>query len=163
MKNLIRKLKIIKIDVFVYVMTEYQSFNFSNPEYTIEKTKSKKKWRYAIRDSDKIIHKSYLFHNVYLLKLLKKNGPVIGDCKTNTAYRGQSIYPFVINSIAQEIISNERKEVFIIVNQDNLSSIKGIEKAGFSKYASIKAKRWVWFYLKKQITYLQETNYKNKK
>lgn len=49
------------------------------------------------------------------------------------------------------LIENKIKEVFIIVNSDNRNSIQGIEKAGFKKYASIKARRWLFFYFKKEI------------
>ena len=90
-----------------------------------------------------------------MLKLIKKSGPTIGDCYTRPDYRGKSIFPFVLNYITKEIFAEDKKkEVFMIVNQDNLSSIKGIEKAGFRKCASIQTKRWLWFYFDKNIVIL---------
>jgi hypothetical protein len=38
------------------------------------------------------------------------------------------------------------KEVFIIVNTDNKSSVRGIEKAGFKLHSKIQAKRFLLFY-----------------
>lgn len=159
MKKFIRKLQIIKIDVFIYKMKQYKSFDIPNFAYTVEKKRLKSKSRYAIQVTGKMIHQSYLFDKVFLLKSINKNGPVIGDCYTHDQYRGQAIYPYVINRIAKEVIETECKEVFVIVNQDNFSSIKGIERAGFSKLASIKGTRWLWFYLNRHINYFNKRDY----
>ena len=70
-------------------------------------------------------------------------------------YRGRSIYPQVINKIAFETLNKGIEDVFIVVNNNNIPSIKGIERAGFSKFAAIKGRRWLWFYLKKQIVYFE--------
>lgn len=136
-------------------MLNYKPFNAVPPNYKIDKSiLSKDKTCYFIKDSNRIVHKSYLFSKVFLLKSIKKRGPVIGDCSTVESHRGQSIYPYVINSIAKDLFNNESEAVFIIVDKNNISSIKGIEKAGFSKLASIVAKRWLWFYFKREIVYL---------
>lgn len=151
MKKIFRKFHIINIDVFIYVMDDYLPLDVPNFKYEIVKKREKNKWFYSISEDDRIIHRSYLFDNVFLLKSINKNGPVIGNCFTDKEYRGQSIYPYVLNKIAKEVLINNTKEIFVIVNADNLSSIRGIEKAGFSILASIKAKRWLWFYLKRKI------------
>ena len=84
--------------------------------------------------------------NIFVTIYIKK-GPAIGECFTNEEFKGNSIYPFVINHIAkEEILKNKQKEVFIIVNSDNISSIKGIEKAGFELYTKIKANRFLFFH-----------------
>lgn len=155
MRKIVRRFRVVFIDVYIYKMTKHTELNIESPNYKIEKSKiNKEKIRYYMTDAGKLVHESYLFSNVFLLKSIKKRGPAIGDCRTIKAYRGQSIYPYVINKIAQDILADNNKEVFIIVDKINLSSIKGIEKAGYYKTASIKAKRWLWFYLKKDITYL---------
>jgi len=153
MKKLIKRFRIIDIDVLIYKMDHFMEFNVPSFKYKIEKSRIKNKWSYTIRESDKLIHVSYLYDNIFLLKLVNKNGPVIGDCYTNKQYRGQSIYPQVINKIALETLKQGIQEVFIVVNQENISSIKGIEKAGFNKFAAIKGRRWLWFYLRKQVIY----------
>jgi hypothetical protein len=82
-----------------------------------------------------------------LLRLKYKKGPAIVECFTNEEFKGKSIYPFVINYIAKDvIINNNQKEVFIIVNSDNVSSIRGIEKAGFTIHTKIKANRFLFFH-----------------
>jgi len=142
------------IDVFVYRMKTYVEFSIDSFSYTIDKKRvSNNKTEYKVYDNEKEVHTSYLFNKVYLLKLLKKKGPVIGDCSTKVAYRGKSIYPHVINKIAFEVLQNKKQEVFMIVDKENASSIKGIEKSGFHKFAAISAKRWLIFYSKTQIKY----------
>lgn len=155
MKKIKRKFRIIDIDVFIYRMTKYVEFNLPDFKYSIEKTEKAEKIRYHINDYDRLVHESYLYSKVFLLKSIKKRGPVIGDCVTKNDYRGQSIYPYVINKIAKETLENENEEVYVIVNKDNINSIKGIEKARFEKFASIKAKRWLWFYLRRQVKYYE--------
>lgn len=157
-KKIIKKFRIIDIDVFIYNMDHFIDYSSPSFKYHIEKTRKKNKWCYTIKEENIVVHTSYLYDTVFLLKLVKKNGPVIGDCYTKTNYRGQSIYPQVINKIASETLKKGIQDVFIVVNQDNMSSIKGIEKAGFSKFASIKGTRWLWFYLKKQVIYFKTKN-----
>lgn len=153
MEKIIKSFKVKYINVYIYRMDRITETNVLSLNYQIDKTRIHKKWRYSIKELGSIIHVSYLYDSIFLLKLLNKKGPVIGDCFTKKQYRGQSIYPYVINSIALESIKKGGKEVFIVVNQDNLSSIKGIEKAGFNKFVTINATRWLWFYLKKRIKY----------
>lgn len=139
-------LKIKKIDVLLYSMTndlfvQFQPLNFKIENEKVDSAKTK----YFIRINDQIIHKSFLFKELNLLKVVNKKGPAIGECSTINEYKGKSIYPFVINYIAKEVLKMN-KEVFIIVNTDNISSIRGIEKAGFKLYKRVQAKRFLWFY-----------------
>lgn len=152
-KKILKRFRIVDIDVIVYHMAHVVVFDMPHFPYQLEKSRIKNSWRYAIRANKTQVHVSYLYDSVYLLKLLNKKGPVIGDCLTHRGYRGQSIYPYVINTIASEALKADVKEIFIVVNKDNQSSIKGIEKAGFNPFATIIGTRWLWFYFKKQITY----------
>lgn len=153
MKQIIKLFRIVHIDVFVYKIDNQLQFSTPNFKYKIEKNLVKKKWCYTINEGDTLVHKSYVFEKVHLLRLFNKKGPVIGDCYTNKSYRGQAIYPNVINRIANEILNNQAKEIFMVVNQDNKSSIRGIEKAGFTKFADVKSSRWLCFYFSKRITH----------
>jgi hypothetical protein len=148
-----KSFKVFKIDVVVYKMTKEDVLPFQDLGFNIQtETISKGKKKYFIIDNGVSVHNSVLFDKVFLLKLIGNKGPAIGDCYTNLAYRGQSIYPFVIHAIAKEmLIENKNAAVFMVVNKDNSSSIKGIEKAGFRRYASINAKRWFCFYFDKNI------------
>ena len=120
--------------------------------YAIEIKKADGKTKYEILDNGRFVHESFVFPKLHLLKILGKTGPAIGQCATSEKYRGQAIYPFVINRIANEILADKAAdEVFIIVNSDNIPSIRGIEKAGFSLYAKVTAKRFLLFYFDKHV------------
>lgn len=152
-KKIKKYLKVTPIDLLVYRMTDSGMIPFANPGFTIESgavTDSKKE--FLIRDNGKVIHRSYIFNKLHVLRLIGKSGPAIGDCITIPQYKGKSIYPFVISELAHNILSQkQKKEVFIIVNSDNASSIRGIEKAGFSLFKKIQAKRFLLFYFQVKI------------
>ena len=148
-----KSFRIITIDVVIYQMTNQDILPSPESEFEIQtELVSRRKKKYFIQDNDVLVHQSFLFNTVFLLRLIQKKGSVIGDCYTNPAYRGRSIYPFMIHTIAKEVLQNlKNAAVFMVVNQDNLSSTKGIEKAGFKKCATIKAKRVLCFYFDKII------------
>ena len=153
-KKVLKYLRVIPIDVFVYSMTKDSLVAFEDIGYKIEQEKvTENKERFFIADNHKVIHQSFLFQKLFLLNIINKKGPAIGECSTIPEYKGKSIYPFVINYIArQELTSSSSKEVFIIVNSNNISSIKGIEKAGFTLHTKIKAKRFLVFHFAVQCS-----------
>lgn len=139
-------LKVKKIDVLIYYMTPDFITSFPSLDYQIDRQEvDSNKTKFSITIDKICIHKSFLFKKLNILRLIHKKGPTIGDCVTIPEYKGKSIYPFVINYIANEVLK-ETNEVFIIVNSDNLSSIRGIEKAGFKLHTKIQAKRFLLFY-----------------
>lgn len=152
-KKVLKYLKVIPIDVFVYSMTDKTIFEFNAIGFTIQQEDiNANKKKFFIVDNGKTIHQSFLFRKLFLLSIINKEGPVIGECSTIPEYKGKSIYPFVINYIAtEELKRNNQKEVFIIVNSDNLNSIRGIEKAGFKLHTKIKAKRFLLFHFAVQL------------
>jgi ribosomal protein S18 acetylase RimI-like enzyme len=62
----------------------------------------------------------------------------IHNCETAGDVRGRGIYPFVLTSISQFLFHEKGcRTIFISVAEDNLSSIRGIEKAGFMPAESV--------------------------
>ena len=148
--NKIKKaFKIVTVEVFIFASSEeVYAFN-SETELPIQTKTTNGKKSYWMFDSDIVVHKSFLYTNVQIIKLINKSGLVIGSCYTNPNYRGRSIYPKVISHIAKE--NKEFEELFLVVDTDNIASIKGIEKAGYKKIAYIKAKKWLFLYFDKKI------------
>ncbi|TXD81684.1 hypothetical protein ESY86_16805 [Subsaximicrobium wynnwilliamsii] len=154
-KKIINNLKVRSIQSYVYRMETYVPYLEKEPfkfDLKIDR-QSGRCTKYYIEKNDLLIHQSYIYNEVFLLRLIKKRGPVIGNCFTHPEFRGKSIYPYVINCIAKNSLNLGAKEVFVIVNQSNAGSIKGIEKAGFEKYVSIDTKRWLIFYIKPRVEY----------
>lgn len=95
-------------------------------------------WIYLVKnESDEIVHKSVKIGKCYKFNFLKKTEFEIGPCYTVEKYRGQGIYPIVL----RYIVSEDKKVYFIFIHKDNHSSIKGVEKAGFSKVGYILRKK----------------------
>ncbi len=63
---------------------------------------------------------------------MKKNGIHIGPCRTTKHERGRGFYPFLLRQIMRD---NQNKVGYMIVHQNNESSIRGVMKAGFIPFA----------------------------
>jgi predicted GNAT family acetyltransferase len=57
----------------------------------------------------------------------------IGAVYTLPNYRGKGLYPFSLETL----VKNNDKTFFMIVESENIASIKGIEKAGFKYFKTI--------------------------
>lgn len=151
-KKIIKLFKVSSIDLLVYSMKDLTKFNADIQKYPLQfQTIDENKSRFYIKIDDKVIHESFTYRKLFIQKLIRTKGPTIGDCRTIDSYRGKSIYPYVINYIANLELNNGAKEVFINVSPSNISSIKGIEKAGFNIARTIKAKRFLMFYFSVEI------------
>ncbi len=67
---------------------------------------------------------------------------MIGPCQTAPLYRGNRIYPFVLQQISRSL--RGFNEYWICTNEKNIASIRGIEKAGAKKVGRFVQKRWFW-------------------
>lgn len=99
---------------------------------------------------DKLVHTSYVVPKCYKFDFLGKNDYEIGPCFTYPEYRGQGIYPNILRTICQQIGSDDTT-FYMIVDEENKPSIRGIEKAGFIKCGSVKvSKTKRYCYIKEQ-------------
>ena len=89
---------------------------------------------FIARNQEGIQHISWIYyhHNHNRLLALGENEAEIKFCLTLPAARGLGVYPRVINAIRLYVERRGIKRLFMCVHQDNHSSIKGIEKAGFT-------------------------------
>lgn len=79
---------------------------------------------------------------------MDKDDYEIGPCFTYPQYRGNGIYPSVLRSICNSI-GNDNTTFYMIVDETNIASIKGIEKAGFKKCGIVKVTKITKRYLLK--------------
>lgn len=73
---------------------------------------------------------------------LKKNEIYLGDFITSPIFRGQKIYPFLLNHIVN-LYLNDDKIIYIATVKENVSSQKGIQHAGF-KFSHQKSKIFIF-------------------
>ena len=80
------------------------------------------------------VHQAYVMKKCFKFPFMKKGDIHIGPCATPEEYRGQGIYPAVIRKITEDFgLQTDGKTGYMIVEESNLPSIKGVEKAGFRK------------------------------
>jgi len=84
-----------------------------------------------VKDNNKIIHYSYIIpKNFRFQHMSHKNDFQIGPCFTDEFYRGQGIYPYVLTYIIERF-SDKGRRFYMIVDEKNFSSQRGIIEAGF--------------------------------
>ena len=87
---------------------------------------------YDVMSGNKVISKAVLISKVPTYVFLPKDGVHICYCETIPEARGKGFYPLLLSYIQNDM---PEKEMYMIVKNTNISSIRGIEKAGFVKYA----------------------------
>ena len=151
-KKIINALKIKSLDLIIYkLIPENFTCKKIDFDFNLKISENKSKKIYLLFDNQDLVHRSVIFKKVGLLKAINNKGYVIGDCFTNINYRGKGIYPKMLNLIGQDYLNNEIN-LFIVVDRKNLSSIKGIEKSGFSFHKNLKTKRFLNFFMNKKIS-----------
>ena len=95
---------------------------------------------YCYRLNGELVHTSYVIPKCYKFPFMSKWDYEIGPCFTYPKFRGKGIYPQMLKYICSSI-STEKTVFYMIVDETNLPSIKGIEKAGFQRCGTIKVTR----------------------
>lgn len=85
---------------------------------------------YRMYYKETLVHSSLVARGRLKFPFLRKRDIEIGPCWTSEHYRGRGIYPYILSVIIKEEIANGGT-AYMIVDDDNKSSIKGITKAGF--------------------------------
>lgn len=97
---------------------------------------------YCYRYNGELVHTSYVIPKCCKFPFLNKHDYEIGPCFTYPQYRGKGYYPQMLKYICSNI-KTENSVFYMIVDETNLSSIKGIEKAGFQRCGTIKVTRFL--------------------
>ena len=88
---------------------------------------------------DRLVHISWVFfhndNNKYFP--LKTEEAMVGPCLTYPAARGKGVYPNIIKYICHELKLSDINKVYMVVEKDNIPSIKGIERAGLIRCGEI--------------------------
>lgn len=87
---------------------------------------------YDLIKDDVIVSKAILFSKDPTYKFLPAKGVHLGYCATIPQERGKGYYPLLLRYI---ICDNPNMDLHMIVAPHNIASIRGIEKAGFVRYA----------------------------
>ena len=104
---------------------------------------------FYVKDKDgRVIHTSCVIPKCVKFLFLEKNEYEIGPCYTDPNHRRKGIYCCVLNYITSHSALKASK-FYMIVHEDNLASIKGIEKAGFKRTGVVEKTKVLKLYRKK--------------
>lgn len=108
---------------------------------------------FFVRDDDgKLMHTSYAIPKCFKFPFMQRGDWEIGPCYTYEQFRGQGIYPNVLRYIVMNLSKNENT-FYVVVNKENNSSIKGIEKAGFVQVGCVAKTKFLKRYCLEKETY----------
>jgi hypothetical protein len=95
---------------------------------------------YAVFDEKGVLaHQSWIFKFKLLTwQLGFRNVLTIGNCVTTSSFKGKGIYPCVLQRIQKNYAPSK---IVIYCDPLNIASIRGIEKAGFTKMYQFSMKR----------------------
>jgi RimJ/RimL family protein N-acetyltransferase len=104
-------------------------------------------------EGKQIRHISWIYHHDdpnRILRLDQKDAE-IKYCLTLPGFRGQGLYPRVLEAVAHHLRSKGANNVFICVHEENRSSVKGIEKAGFKRVGSLRLRKVMGFQVSRRL------------
>lgn len=146
LNNLEIKVFIPKSPFSMFVPNEVVSFKLFVSRLLLFIMTNAKIMIYYLMDDDVLVHTSCVIPKCYKFPFLGKDDFEIGPCYTNPQYRGKGIYPSVLRYITRSI-GNENTSFYMIVNENNLASLRGVEKADFQKCGSIRISKYTKKYL----------------
>lgn len=145
--------KINQLVFFIDKNTELPELKYKGENSKIFIKKNNKVINHQLFINDKLAYKSNTHKKIHFMKCINKyNYPVIGDCYTYESFRGNSIYPYMLQKASIDALE-KNNEVYVLASPNNIPSIKGIEKSGFILLCSIQAIRIGYFFTFKNITY----------
>ncbi len=88
---------------------------------------------YLIYDDHNLIHRSLITPRYFRFPFMTREDLQIGDTWTMPEYRGKCLASFAIQKIV-ELYKKPGRMFWYVVEEDNIPSIRAVEKAGFVKY-----------------------------
>jgi len=90
---------------------------------------------YYVQKGENLVH-TYVIPACFKFPFMGKHDLEIGPCYTYSSFRGQGIYPKVLTEICRRQCK-DTSLFYMIVDETNIPSIKGIERAGFTRCGSV--------------------------
>lgn len=87
---------------------------------------------YLIYDGHKLIHRSAITPRYFRFPFMGREDLQIGDTWTMPEYRGKGLASFAIQEIVK-LHNKPGRRFWYVVEENNISSIRAVEKAGFVK------------------------------
>lgn len=106
---------------------------------------------YCIKNEEGVVHVSYVITgglSGFKFRFMKNIDIEIGPCYTVNKHRGKNIYPYCLQNILKDKL-NEKNNAYMIIDNENYSSINGVKKINFIKCGDLIKTKWLKKYLLK--------------
>lgn len=100
-------------------------------------TLGKAKLYYVADESGTTARVSYVAPKCFKFSFLNKRDYEICPCFTAPEFRGQGIYPTVLNYVTENVGTDDAI-FYMVVDDKNVASIRGIEKVGFERCGTVR-------------------------
>ncbi|WP_329903755.1 hypothetical protein [Porphyromonas pogonae] len=97
-----------------------------------------------INSKGEVISFAHTIGKIFQFPFMENDGIHIGPCETSIDNRGKGYYPLMLNYI---IHSMPNSNFYMIVDEYNISSIKGVLKTGFKPFAFGRRTRFLKRYI----------------
>lgn len=100
-------------------------------------------YEYQILLENKVISYARVVPKNFMFKFIPNNGYHIGPCYTEPEHRGKGLYPLLLQHIMDD---KPNTKFYMIIDENNISSIRGVRKVGFIEIAKGKkniVRQWV--------------------
>lgn len=86
-----------------------------------------------LNEKGEVVSSAQVIGKIYKFPFMHSSRDIhIGPCYTVVSERGKGLYPILLSYIISLYPDAEK---YMIVHEDNLSSLRGVKKAGFKKFA----------------------------
>lgn len=119
-----------------------------NHEY-VEELQGKGTLMAVIDGQGKVTSYAFVVFESFYKRILGESDdmPIISNCVTLPAYRGQGIYPRLLRATCRHLAAQGYRRAIITCAPDNIASVRGIEKAGFRRVKTLHSliffARWI--------------------
>lgn len=88
-----------------------------------------------IYSENRLVHRSTIFPRYFRYRFMGIDDLHVADTWTDPDYRGRGLAPWAIRELVRRL-KRRGREFWYVVSEDNLQSIRAVEKAGFSRVGS---------------------------
>ena len=98
---------------------------------------------FVYKEGDRIGHISWVYYKRHPNRILDLHDGEceIKFCLTLPEFRGKGLYPAALLTILRYVKARGCRQCFVCVKDDNTASIRGIEKAGFSRLGCARVRK----------------------
>jgi hypothetical protein len=94
-------------------------------------------WVFLARSGQQYVHSTFVTRTWLYRReipiMVESRALMFGPCFTEDAFRGRAMYPRMLQYAVNFLRNRQYGPFYICVSPDNLASIRGIEKAGFTR------------------------------